>query len=86
MFIWKYKIATNKINKILFEKNEKKLFKLLFIEIFNFSLPNHYNNNNNNDDDDCDFLKVYKFLILWFPHLKIHLAQKLRKLNWTQFL
>ena len=74
-------MATNKYNIILFEKNEKKLFKLIFIEILNFSLPNHYNNNNNNNNNDCDFFKVYKFLILWFSHLKIHLAQKIEKIK-----
>ena len=44
MYIWKYKISTNKINKSLFETNKKNYLNS-YPEILNFSLSNHYSYN-----------------------------------------
>ena len=39
MYIWKYKLATNKINISLFELNEKKKIKLLSMKFLTLVCP-----------------------------------------------
>ena len=42
LYIWKYKIAINKIITILFVVDEKIIIEIVIHEILNFNLSNHY--------------------------------------------